>query len=240
MPTDARAITRHPAPATQRVALVAGATGLVGHSLLTLLTASGSYRAVHALVRHRPSTPVGLAADPRINVHTVDFGRLDATPLPALDDAYIALGTTIKAAGSETAFRAVDFDAVLATARAAKAAGARRLAVVSALGADHRSRVFYNRVKGEMEAAVAALGFETLVLAQPSLLIGDRAALGQPTRRGERWAMRLVGPVLGFVPKSIRPIEAETVARALLRTTLAGRPGLTPLDSAALQAAGQH
>ena len=88
---------------------------------------------------------------------------------------FITLGTTIKVAGSQAAFRQVDFAFVVNTARAAKAAGATRLAVVSALGADTKSRVFYNRVKGEMEAAVAQLGYQSIVIAQPSMLLGDRA-----------------------------------------------------------------
>jgi uncharacterized protein YbjT (DUF2867 family) len=107
--------------------------------------------------------------------------------------------------------------------------------VVSALGADAQSRVFYNRVKGEMQQAVAQLGYESVVIAQPSLLSGDRAALGQPTRAGEEWAMRLLRPVMGLVPSGVRPIEAETVARALLNATLAGRPGVHILSSREMQ-----
>ena len=80
--------------------------------------------------------------------HWVDFARLPAV-FPTVDDVFIALGTTIKVARSEAAFRQVDFDFVVNTARAARAAGATRLAVVSALGADAESHIFYNRVKGE-------------------------------------------------------------------------------------------
>ncbi|HEX2545339.1 MAG TPA: hypothetical protein VHL79_10695, partial [Ramlibacter sp.] len=97
-------------------------------------------------------------------------------------------------------------------------AGARRLGLVSAMGADSRSVVFYNRVKGELEAAIQGLGYEGIVIARPSLLIGDRTALGQPTRRAERigtHVARWMGPLL---PDSIRPIAARDVAAALLRT----------------------
>jgi uncharacterized protein YbjT (DUF2867 family) len=167
--------------------------------------------------------------------HVIDYERLNT--LPAVDDVFIALGTTIKVAGSEDAFRKVDFDAVVNTAREARAAGARRLMVVSALGADSRSRVFYNRVKGEMEAVVSALGYDTVVIAQPSLLLGDRAALGQPARSGEQWASRLLGPVMGLVPKRVRPIEARRVARALLRAAWSAQPGIHVLSSAAMQQA---
>ena len=141
-------------------------------------------------------------------------------------------------AGSEAAFRQVDFDFVLNVARAAKAAGARRLAVVSALGADARSRVFYNRVKGEMEAAVAQLGYETVVIAQPSLLLGDRAALGQPARRAEDLATRFLGPVSWIVPRGVRPISARSVAAAMFAEVLAATPGICRLKSGAMQGGG--
>ena len=164
----------------------------------------------------------------------VDFGHLPA-PFPEVDDVFIALGTTIKVAGSEAAFRQVDFDYVVNAARAARAAGATRLAVVSALGADAHSRVFYNHVKGEMQAAIAALGYDSVVIAQPSLLMGDRAALGQPVRSGEVWATRLLGPIMGLVPKSVRPIAAADVASAMLAANMAGAPGLRILSSAQMQ-----
>ena len=217
-----------PAP---RVALLAGATGLIGAALLALLRASPRYRHTHVLLRR--AVP-GLVADARVTPHIVDFAQLP-DPLPAVDDAYIALGTTIKVAGSQAAFRAVDFDFVLNTARAARAAGATRLAVVSALGADPHSSVFYNRVKGEMQAAIAQLGFESVVIAQPSLLVGDRAALGQPTRAAEVWINRLLKPWSALVPRAVRPIEAGAVARALLSATLDARPGVRVLSSAQMQ-----
>ena len=119
------------------------------------------------------------------------------------------------------------------TARAARAGGATRLAVVSALGAEAKSRVFYNRVKGEMQAAVAQLGYESVVIAQPSLLLGDRAALGQPARSGEMWAARLLGPLGWMVPKAVRPIPAPAVASALLAAILDAKPGVRILKSGA-------
>jgi uncharacterized protein YbjT (DUF2867 family) len=148
---------------------------------------------------------------------------------------FIALGTTIKVAGSQAAFREVDFDFVVGTARAARAGGATRLAVVSALGADANSRVFYSRVKGEMEDAIAQLGYETVVIAQPSMLLGDRAALGQPTRSGELWAGRLLVPLGWIVPKRVRPIPARAVASALLAAILGAKRGVQVLKSGAMQ-----
>lgn len=214
-----------------RTALLAGATGLIGAQLLALLRDSAVYRHTHVLLRR--ALP-GLAADARVTPHVIDFAQLP-DPLPAVDDVFIALGTTIKVAGSQAAFRRVDFDHVVTTARAAGAAGARRLAVVSALGADPRSSVFYNRVKGEMQAAVAELGYESVVIAQPSLLIGDRAALGQPTRAGEVWINRLLGPWAALVPRGVRPIRADAVAAALLAAMLAAQPGVRILGSGDMQ-----
>ncbi|MCU0977340.1 MAG: hypothetical protein MUC71_13690 [Steroidobacteraceae bacterium] len=192
-----------------RVVALAGATGLVGQALLRGLLDDRAVASVHALGRRRPDQ-----RHPKLVPHTVDFAALP--PLPPLDEVYLALGTTIRSAGSEAAFRAVDFDANLAVARAARAAGARRAGLVSAMGADARSRIFYSRTKGELEAAVAALGFEGLVIARPSLLLGDRSRLGQAARPLEELG-RVAGRLLGrLVPRQQRPIEAGLVAAALL------------------------
>jgi uncharacterized protein YbjT (DUF2867 family) len=217
--------------AAPRIALLAGATGLIGRAMLRLLLTGKYYRRVHVLLRH---TAPDIRASAKLKVHQVDFARLPAA-FPTVDDVFIALGTTIKVAGSEAAFRRVDFDFVVNTARAARAAGATRLAVVSALGADAKSRIFYNRVKGEMQAAIAQLGYESVVIAQPSLLLGDRAALGQPVRSGEMWAGRLLGPLGWMVPNGVRPIPARAVASALLAAMLIPEPGVRILKSGAMQ-----
>lgn len=195
--------------ATGRRVALAGATGLVGQSLLDGLLADGTVKYVHALVR-RPLSKT----HPKLIAEVVDFAALPV--LPPLDELYLTLGTTIKVAGSQAAFRAVDFDANLAVARAAQAAGATRAGLVSAMGADAKSRVFYCRVKGELEEALAQLAFEGLVIVRPSLLTGDRVALGQRDRPGERLgvvATRLLGQL---IPSNYRPIAAEWVARSLL------------------------
>jgi uncharacterized protein YbjT (DUF2867 family) len=217
--------------ATSRNALLAGATGLVGRALLPMLLASNHYLSVHVLLRR---TPLDIKAGAKLKIHQVDFAHLPEA-FPTVDDVFIALGTTIKVAGSEAAFRRVDFDFVVNTARAARAAGATRLAVVSALGADTKSRVFYNRVKGEMQIAILRLGYASVVIAQPSMLLGDRTALGQPGRSGEIWAARLLGPLGLIVPKVVRPIPARAVASALLAAMLDAKPGVHILKSAAMQ-----
>jgi uncharacterized protein YbjT (DUF2867 family) len=126
-----------------RSVALAGATGLVGCAILEALLADGSVTAVHALGRRKPGN-----AHSKLTAHIVDFAALPQ--LPPIDEVYLALGSTIKQAGSRAAFRAVDFDAVLNVAREAVAAGARGCGLVSAMGADAKSRVFYNRVKGEL------------------------------------------------------------------------------------------
>ena len=213
-----------------RRALVAGATGLVGSHCLRLLLASRQYEKVVALVRR----PLSLN-DAKLEQAVVDYDRLAETlPAGSFDDVYCCLGTTIRKAGSQAAFRRVDFDYPVALAQVARSRGARQFLLVSALGADPASKVFYNRVKGELEDALAAQGFEGLVIARPSLLAGDRPSLGQPERRGERIGLalsRALGPLL---PLAYRPIDAARVARALLALVPVAS-GVKRLSSAQMQ-----
>ncbi|MES2128229.1 MAG: NAD(P)H-binding protein [Pseudomonadota bacterium] len=192
-----------------RTIMIAGATGLVGRELLQGLLTDPTVAAVHSLGRR----PLAIT-HPKLRSHVVDFAALPA--LPPADEAYLALGTTIKVAGSEAAFRAVDYAANLAMAQAAQAAGVKRVGLVSAMGADAASKVFYSRVKGELEGALAQLAFEGLVIARPSLLVGDRTRLGQPTRRGEELGYALSRALRFLIPRHYLPIEAARVARALL------------------------
>jgi uncharacterized protein YbjT (DUF2867 family) len=215
----------------RHVVLVAGATGLVGRELVEALLSDSSVGEVHALVRTRNAD---LAKRKGLTQHVVDYGS-PIVGLPPADLAFCCLGTTIKTAGSQQAFRAVDFDAALAFARAARASGAKRLGVVSALGANARSTVFYNRVKGELEQAVKTLGFDSVLLARPSLLLGDRAALGQPERRGERIGAALTARLGWLLPQSVRPIAARTVALGLLHAVQQCDQGVYTVPSHELQ-----
>jgi uncharacterized protein YbjT (DUF2867 family) len=212
---------------TSRTVILAGATGLVGREILEGLLSDPGVAAVHALGRKAPAM-----RHPKLTAHVVDFAALP--PLPPADEAYLALGTTIKVAGSQAAFRAVDHDANLAVATAALAAGVRRAGLVSAMGADPGSRVFYSRVKGELERALGRLPFQGLVIARPSLLVGNRETLGQPTRRGEEIGFEL-GKVFGFlIPADYKPIPAADVARALLAAVPAAE-GAAVLSSGAMR-----
>ncbi len=197
------------APRVNRRIVVAGATGLVGRSIVDLALVDPAISVVHALVR-RPLE----REHPKLTGHVVDFTALP--PLPSCDEVYLALGTTIRTAGSQAAFRAVDYAVNLAVAHAALAADARRIGLVSAMGASARSRVFYSRVKGELEDALASLACDALVVARPSLLAGDREALGQPARGGERLGMALAALLGPVIPANYRPIAGSDVARALL------------------------
>ncbi|HYW56651.1 MAG TPA: epimerase [Polaromonas sp.] len=154
---------------------------------------------------------------------------------PAVNDVFIALGTTIKTAGSQQAFRAVDFDAVVALAQSARAAGATRIGIVSAMGADARSTVFYNRVKGEMEEAVVQMGYEAVIFARPSLLKGDREALAQSTRPGEKAALVAMTLFKPLIPANYRAIAAADVANALVSAVDSGPTGNHVLLSGAMQ-----
>ena len=200
-------------------ALIAGASGLVGGFLLRQLLDTPGYDRVVAPGRR----PLDLT-HPKLVQVTVDFASLDKVAADLrCDDAFCCLGTTIRQAGSRENFRAVDHAAVLALAWAVRRNGARRFFVVSALGASAQSRVFYNRVKGEMEEALEVLDFKTLAVFRPSLLLGPRAN----PRLGERLGaavMWLAEPLLLGRLRKYRAIEAEVVARAMARCSF-GRSG---------------
>jgi uncharacterized protein YbjT (DUF2867 family) len=210
-------------------ALLAGATGLIGRELAAQWLGPG---VLHLLARRPIAAP-----KPLQRVMVVDFKSLPA--LPPAQSAFCCLGTTIKVAGSQDAFRAVDFDSVVAFAKAARQAGATRFAVVSALGASPQASGFYNRVKGEMEQAVAKIGFDCVVIARPSLLSGNRGNLGQPQRLGEQLALAATAPVRWMIPKTWRPIPAAVVARAMLRAVAEGQPGVRVVESGELWGLGK-
>ena len=202
----------------------------MGREILAALLADKSYKAVHSVGRRLIDLQ-----HPKLVQQVVDFADLKA--LPPVDDVFIALGTTIKVAGSQAAFRAVDFEAVVALARTAQAQGAIKLGVVSAMGASTRSPIFYNQVKGAMEAAVATLGYASVSIAQPSMLTGDRAALDQPLRSGEGLALVVTRWLKPLIPANYQSVQARDVAAGLLRAVRAGQPGVHRVLSGALQGA---
>jgi uncharacterized protein YbjT (DUF2867 family) len=204
--------------ATGRTALLAGGSGLVGGLAIPHLLAPGAFDRLVALGRRPLPTRPGL--DPQ----TVEFARLAARPLVPAAAAVCALGTTIRKAGSQAAFRAVDVDAVLAFARWARAGGAATFVLVSSVGADPTSSNFYLRCKGEAEECVAGLGFARFVALRPSLLLGAR----EDARPGEalgRAITPLLNPLMLGPLRRYRGIEAGAVAAAAARAALDPTPG---------------
>ncbi len=204
-----------------KVILLAGASGYVGNLALTQLLDSSDISRVYAISRR----PLG-REHPRLANRIVQFEQLQSQ-LKGLTchAALCALGTTIRQAGSEQAFRQVDFDAVLAFARAAKAAQAQRFVVVSSVAADPGSKNFYLRTKGEMEEALQGVGFASLDILQPSLLLGWRAEI-RPLELLASVFMPLVNPFLTGKREPFRAISARTVAAAMVGSTRSGRRGV--------------
>jgi uncharacterized protein YbjT (DUF2867 family) len=206
---------------TPKIALVAGATGLIGGLLVNTLLGAPEYSRVYALTR-RP-----FAKDhPKLANRIVNFDRM-SEQLKGLTahDAFCCIGTTIADAGSQEAFREADVDAVLLFAQAARAAQATRFVVVSSVGADPQSKKFYLRTKGEMELAVSGLGFVSVDILQPSLLLGPRKAL-RPLEITGRIFAPLLNPLLTGAREQYRAIPAETVARAMLGAARRGGRGI--------------
>ncbi|MET0328639.1 MAG: NAD(P)H-binding protein [Luteimonas sp.] len=206
--------------------LLVGATGLVGGHVLDRLLGDARVARVVAPVR-RPLPRI----DDRLHAPVVDFDALpDAPALWAVDAVICTLGTTMRQAGSRDAFRRVDHDYPLTVATRARRHGARAFALTSAMGADARSRFFYNRVKGELEAALQAQVWPSLTLVRPGLIGGDR----DESRRGERAAEVVLGTLAPVLPRRWRISPAPRIAAALVDHALAAHPGCRIVDAAAL------
>lgn len=214
----------------QRV-MIAGASGFIGQRLLQNLLADASVSEVHAILR-RP-LPFTHA---KLRQHVHDLAALDSIePAFVADTAFNCLGTTIKVAGSQAAFRAVDHDAVLAFARLALRAGASHFLCVSAIGASPRSGNFYSRTKGEVETALRAIGFDSLDLLQPSLLTGER----EEFRFGERVGQLLAAPIAPLMVGPLspwRPVSGDLVAAAMAAAGHHPVPGVRVLTRREMQA----
>ena len=208
----------------QRI-LLAGATGLTGEHLLDRLLNEPTVARVLAPSR-RP-----LAEHPHLENPVGELRELLPQLNGPIDTAFCCLGTTLKQAGSQEAFRRVDHDLVLAFAERARELGARHLLVVSALGADPKSALFYNRVKGEMEEALKDQAWPQLTLARPSLLLGPRSDF--------RFGERLAAPLMRWLPGKYRGIEATVLARALWRLALEEDDGVCTVESAQLRRLGR-
>lgn len=209
-------------PGEARRAVVVGATGLVGGHLVEILAADPTV--------HRVLAP-GRRPNPRWrDVAKVESPVVDFRTLGGAGDAFegdllfVCLGTTRKKAGSRDAFRQVDYEAVVASARKALERGALHAFLVSSVGADPRARNFYLRVKGEAEEALAALPFRSVDVFRPSILTGDREE-SRPAERLGIIATSLLAPLMVGPARRYRPIAARVVARAMARVASRPTPG---------------
>lgn len=202
--------------------LLVGSTGLVGRHVLAQALAHPAIETVVAPVRR------AVEAQPKLLAPVIDFDDLaeDATWWKA-DAVVCTLGTTLRVAGSEQAFRRVDHDYPLAVAQLAHRHGTPTFVLNSALGADPASRVFYNRVKGEVERDLAGVGFRSLTWVRPGLIGGQRDEF----RAGERAALLTLGVLGPLLPRRWRINPAERIARHLLDAALAAAPGLHVITS---------
>ncbi|MBR8298749.1 NAD(P)H-binding protein [Burkholderia cenocepacia] len=202
--------------------LLVGATGLVGRHVLEVALADARVDQVIVLAR-RPLSP-----HPKMRALEVDFDHLPDTADWWHADAVICtLGTTMRAAGSQAAFRRVDHDYPLAVARLAHRHGTPTYVLNSALGADAGSRIFYNRVKGEVERALAGVGFDSLTYVRPGLIGGSRDEF----RFGERLSVFALSAVAPVLPAKWRVNPAPRIARALLDAAIDARPGVQVVAS---------
>jgi uncharacterized protein YbjT (DUF2867 family) len=203
-----------------RAAAIAGASGLVGSLCLKLLLEDQSYDRVVAVSRRAIAV-----SHPKLAQEIVDFGELGERPPCECDAAFCALGTTIRTAGSQAAFRRVDHDFVQAFAKWTHAGGAQSFALVSSVGANAASGNFYLRTKGETEESVKQEGFRDTHLFRPSLLVGDRGE----RRFGESVAAAVMRPLqfalLGSL-RRYRPARALDVARAMAAASSLPNPGV--------------
>jgi uncharacterized protein YbjT (DUF2867 family) len=210
----------------KRTALIAGATGLIGKQLLQDLLNNPEYGKIIAILR-RPS---GIT-HPKLQELMVPFQELSAAlENVQVDDCFCCLGTTMAVAGSKEAFKLVDFEYPLLLAKAAQAHGCKQYLLISAMGADESSAVFYNKVKGQVQNELKKLNFPSLHIFQPSLLMGDRTE----KRPGERVAQVIMGSLgfLFFGPfQKYKAIEGKDVAAAMLKVALSNSSGLHIYES---------
>jgi uncharacterized protein YbjT (DUF2867 family) len=189
-----------------KTAIVLGANGLVGKELLKLLIIDSGYKTILVLGRNKPEI-----SHPKIEFVTYNFNQPDKTKLRG-DVLFCCLGTTIKKAGSQDEFKKVDYDYVLQSAISAKENGTTSMVVISAMGANAASSIFYNRVKGQVERDLSAIGFESLIIVRPSLLLGKRKEF----RLGELISQKIVSVINFLIPSKYKGIKAEQVAKAML------------------------
>lgn len=210
-----------------KTALIIGSTGLIGRQLLDLLLRNEQYDKVIAISRK----PIGIQNAKLVSVIT-ELNQLDSQKERVIaDDVFCCLGTTMKVAKSKEAFKAVDLDAPISLAKIAKQNGAKQFLLVSALGANKNSFVFYNRIKGEVEEQVEKLQFQTTHILRPSLLMGNR----NEQRAGEKAAQYFYKMFGWLIPRKYKAIDSAKVARAMNALANEGHSGKLIHESDSLQ-----
>jgi uncharacterized protein YbjT (DUF2867 family) len=207
-------------------AVVLGSTGLIGSHLVKLLSVSREYSEITTFVRRKSDI-----LPPKIKEIQTDYTNLeDFKEEFNCTSLFIALGTTIKKAGSEEKFREVDYTFVLNSAKLAKQANTQNVLLVSSLGADYNSSIFYSKVKGETERDTSSLGLNCLNIFRPSLLLGDRNEFRPGEKIGEVVSGLFSFAFIGSF-KKYKPISAETVAKAMIKTSLSDKTGVYIFES---------
>jgi uncharacterized protein YbjT (DUF2867 family) len=213
-----------------KTALIAGATGLVGSELLKLLVESDQYQNIHLMTRRSLG-----ALSPKVTEHITDFNDLSGFQASAgFDHIFCTLGTTIKKAETKENFMKVDYDYVVELAKLAKRNGIKKFLVVSSLGANAKSHIFYNRVKGEVEAALRNLSLPHLFIFRPSLLMGER----KEHRSGEKTAIavyKVISPLFWGPFRKYKGVEAKQVAKAMMMTALENDKSFSIIESDEIQ-----
>lgn len=195
-----------------KTALIAGATGLIGRELIQKLADSDHYRLIYSLTRKKS----GIVHE-KIRELVIDFDTISQLKFDEpIDHVYCTLGTTMKQAGSRRNFRKVDYEYVVALANAGKKAGASKFLVISAMGANSKSSIFYNQVKGMTEEALKNIGYTELVILRPSLLLGERSDI----RSGEKLSGFILKALNFLIPDNYKAIPAERVATSMLKMAL--------------------
>lgn len=212
-----------------RKALVIGASGLTGMELSRLLLDAPAYSEVHLLVRNKLNLN-----SPKLFQHVVDFNQLpDNAIWWNVDDVFSCMGTTIAKAGSQEAFIKIDYEIPLEVFKKAHSGGARFAYLVSAVGSDTESSIFYSRVKGKLEQALKDMPWQGLHIYQPGVLIGER----KETRKAERVTIIIVNAIQSVFPKLLGKyagVKVTDLASAILHCSTAAIGGIHTYSSLAI------
>lgn len=206
-----------------KTALIAGSSGLIGKQLIQKLIESDQYKIIYSISRKQSTT-----ADPKLKEIVTDFDHLSELKFEeSVDDVFCTLGTTIKKAGSRENFKKVDYRYIIDLANITRQAGASKFIVVSSMGADPKSSIFYNQVKGMTENALKEVGFDHLIILRPSLLLGDRAEF----RFGEKLSSVFMKAFKFMIPDNYKAIEGATVAACMVKMAIQSTGPVSIIES---------